>query len=81
MIGEFDDSISKLKYLKQISIFNGDVIYEKVPNVNANQIKLFPPKLLECLDLEEINMINVGLAGDIGQGIVNLTKLRFLNLS
>ena len=52
-----------------------------MPNVNANQIKLFPQKLLECLDLEEINMVNIGLAGDIGQGIVNLTKLRFLNLS
>ena len=68
-----------------MNIINGDVSFESVPNNNRNRIvsriSEFPDPIFELVNLEELNLVNIGLKGRIGPGLLNLNKLRHLNLS
>ena len=81
LVETFADSINMLVNLKHLSIFNGDVAFEGVPNRNANQVKKLPETIKDLVNLEELNLAYVGLSGFLPIDLTSLTKLKYINLS
>jgi hypothetical protein len=59
--GTFSQSIGDLKFLKHLTISNGETEYEGRPNNNANVFTETLYRLWTLTNLEEINMQWLGL--------------------
>jgi len=86
LVGSITESFGNLKHLKHLIIANGEIYHEGSLIHNLNKYKVsgelgFPIHICKCLELEEINLVAIGIFGRVEPEILNLTKLRFLNLS
>jgi hypothetical protein len=71
--------------LRALSIINGEQSFEGADNVNKNiiisRIAEFPAPIYALVNLEELNLVNIGLKGRITPDFLNLNKLRHINLA
>lgn len=79
--GTFTSTFKDLKYLKHLTICNGELEYENSTNVNMNVVKGSLAFIWNNVNLEELNMQWVMLGSVIENEIINLYKLRNLNLA
>jgi hypothetical protein len=79
--GYLPDSLVNLVHLRHLTIANDGREHEGEVNPNRNTIYLWNSKVISQLtNLEEINMQNLNMTGVVGDSLLNLVNLKYLNL-
>jgi hypothetical protein len=80
--GLMPDSFGDLVYLKHLTIANDGREHEGVPNPHRNTIYFWNERVFNRLkNLEEINIQHLGMKGKLTNSLLNLHKLKYLNLA
>lgn len=79
--GMIPDTFANLRYLRHLTIANDGREHEGIDNPHRNTIYIWNGNVISQLKLlEEINLQNLYMQGIVGNSLLNLVNLKYLNL-